>query len=1122
MLFVFLLTLAKQANKGKSIKDELRDVSSTLPISIRSAKMKKGDVKCDENNCPTFNNIDNYHPDSEDTYQCGETCTTTGGSFEYTFKGVKFGIYGVYSTNNGNIDISVDDQKVSSVNLNRQSKEKYSLVYLSNELSYQEHTVKIVGQGSKQFQIYKLVFWPSLKAKRLNISELTRTGAWKYESDKIGGLRAYTEKDSSDDTASAKIRFSKVWVYGTKCNWHGKLNLNINQFTQEINSNGPYDDETRLDSALLYESPDLSTSDELQFSLKETATLNYIYYIEEPPISTPSADPISIRSAKMTKVGEVTCGQNDCPNINNDLNNYKPNEESTYNCGETCSTTSGSLEYTFKGVKFGIYGVCELDKGKYDILLNGRKLAEVNSAKQSTSGKYSLLYMSDDLTYQEYKVKIEGKGDKQFQIYKLVFWPSLKAKRMNLTEMERTGTWHFETDLIGGIRGYTEGDSTTDTAYSNIRFSKLWVYGTIANWHSKFSLSIESFQTELNAYGPYDDNTRLDSALLYESPELSPSTGFKFTMTSTTTLNYVYYIEEPAINLLEAIPISIRSAKMKKEGDVTCGQNNCQNINNNVNNYKPNEESTYTCGEACSATSGSFEYKFIGVKFGIYSAYSQENGKYNILLDGQKVSEVDTAKFPTAKYTISYVSDDLKYGKHTVRIEGRGGKKYQIYKLVFWPSLKAKRMNITEFTRTGKWKYETDLIGGIRAYTEADDSSDKATADIRFSKIWLYGTICSWHGKFNVTYGNIQAELSERDSRYNNDDLRLDSELLFESPLITVGNYKFEINLEQTVTLNYIYYEELPLQTPEPIPISIRSAKMNKTEMECTPNNCTGVNYNPDSEEQYQCGEVCTTTGGSFEYSFTGVKFGIFGVCSKENGAFDISIDDQNVGSVDLNRETTEKYSLVYVSDDLSYHKHTVKIQGKDGQKIQLYKLVFWPSLTAKRMNITDFSLSGNWTIETDLIGGLRAYTLSGGLDEVAVAQFPYSKVWVYGTICEWHGKLNADIGDIQAELNEKDPNLTSDDSRLDSELLFESPEFVKDNYTVKFTIKETATLNFIYYIDDDESKKPIPTPSVIPVSIPFDSMTKEGVIKYYKNNACPTTNLDSPSAYNCGPKSIT
>ncbi|KAK8867253.1 hypothetical protein M9Y10_010230 [Tritrichomonas musculus] len=88
-----------------------------------------------------------------------------------------------------------------------------------------------------------------------------------------------------------------------------------------------------------------------------------------------------------------------------------------------------------------------------------------------------------------------------------------------------------------------------------------------------------------------------------------------------------------------------------------------------------------------------------------------------------------------------YESDVFPYGEHSVSIRSKkpDNQLYEIYKLVFWPSLKARRLNST-------WNTESDGIGCIRQYSVKEDSvkTGSFTKTFSTSKIWLYGSTFSW------------------------------------------------------------------------------------------------------------------------------------------------------------------------------------------------------------------------------------------------------------------------------------------------------------------------------------------------------------------------------------------
>lgn len=111
----------------------------------------------------------------------------------------------------------------------------------------------------------------------------------------IGGIRSYTT--GVNETATATIHCSHLWVYRTKCSWHGKLYISIGDYVHEdeINSNvsDPYP--KRYDALMMYESQNLNFENhKVSFVIADTATLYCLYYLEMSPpssIPTPSYTP---------------------------------------------------------------------------------------------------------------------------------------------------------------------------------------------------------------------------------------------------------------------------------------------------------------------------------------------------------------------------------------------------------------------------------------------------------------------------------------------------------------------------------------------------------------------------------------------------------------------------------------------------------------------------------------------------------------------------------------------------------------------------------------------------------------------------------------------------------------
>lgn len=167
------------------------------------------------------------------------------------------------------------------------------------------------------------------------------------------------------------------------------------------------------------------------------------------------------------------------------------------------------------------------------------------------------------------------------------------------------------------------------------------------------------------------------------------------------------------------------------------------------------------------------------------------------------------------------------------------------------------------------------------------------------------------------------------------------------------------------------YLNEAPVSTPEAIPISVGIAQMtidgtltcNNGNPTVTTNNVGSYDWNINNNntpEGARCGLVCNTSG-TFEYTFKGVQFAIYGTISPGFGSFNIYIDEVLDGSVSETGSSRQEHVVLYTSNILEYKDHKVKISSSEGT-YEMYKIVYWPSVKARRVNITDFTITGgNW-----------------------------------------------------------------------------------------------------------------------------------------------------------------
>lgn len=111
------------------------------------------------------------------TTPCGKTCwyNPTNAeqkddppTFEYTFKGERYQIYGKYDNDHGKFSLYLDGNFVQNISQYTSGKDiPYALQYTSPILPYGEHKIKVQSVREK-IEIYKFAYWQSVHAQRLN------------------------------------------------------------------------------------------------------------------------------------------------------------------------------------------------------------------------------------------------------------------------------------------------------------------------------------------------------------------------------------------------------------------------------------------------------------------------------------------------------------------------------------------------------------------------------------------------------------------------------------------------------------------------------------------------------------------------------------------------------------------------------------------------------------------------------------------------------------------------------------------------------------------------------------------------------------------------------------------
>lgn len=1030
-----------------------------LPVSVPLYLMRRtGDITCETpTQCPQSGQ--DYAPGP-----CGEVCRPSGEhqvDYRYVFHGDKFQIYGISSPTSSEYTIYLDGLFYTTVHPASPTEVKYSLHYTSPSFEYGNHSVHISGKGTN-FGLYKFAYWPSYQAIRYNITELDRPG-WTNERDLFGGVRAYPK--SSSDYASITIGCSKVWIIGDLDQNHNDMGFTVDN--QEVVVSTQYPSGKRNNFALLYESDsfDLGNHALKIRKMKNGAStgicISCIYVLPTllPPKITPRAIPYSIPVDRMVREGEHSCTTP--PNSDCQTGQTSESASSKPICGEVCSPSSAdgllSYSFTFHGEKFQVFGTETTTVGQIEIYLDNSLLATVYTFDNETT-HYSLLYTSDSFDYGEHTVKITGKGS-SFQFHKIAYWPSVKAIRVNVTDI--SPQWTREFNDFGGVREYTSDSSKIKSI--NITLSKLWLFGSRDNGHGNMTLSIGDESFEINT----TKNPRVDFDLLFENNpmDLQQYNVRIARKTSAVLFDSLYYYPEEYPQQA-SYPISVPINVMSKTTNAQCTNTDCPQTTTVQSNL---------CGQNCSSQNGqpvSYSYTFRGDKFQVYGTSGPYNQEYTVYLDNFKLATVRPYSSSEKKYALQYTSNQFEYGEHTVRITGQA-ENFKFHKIAYWPSVQATRINMSEMT--GSWTTESDKAGGIRCHPTSDVAKE---ITITTSKFWIIGSRFGLNaGRMKITIDDNEPILSETTYYSGSNPDRLDFQILYESDSLELKEHTIKIQryLGKDITLNCIFC--LPVEPPQPketpvskpIPISVDLMTIEPTNPQLansTPTSCpTGQNPNTNNLLFPSCGLIRSPATDdvsvSFSYTFKGEMFQLYGSSSTTSAEYNITLDNVLIGTIYPFSVNTIHYDLQYQSNKLTYAEHTVKVTGK-GTNFKFNKLTYWVSLKAYELNIANFTENGtsNWHLEHDQMGGIRGWV--NGQKSPITAILGCSKIWLIGSKDPGHNDINLTLNDIEITVPSRG---TSRDNFV---VLYEG-EVSAAQYAISISSKNSGGIcvNGIYYLPE-------------------------------------------------------
>lgn len=137
-----------------------------------------------------------------------------------------------------------------------------------------------------------------------------------------------------------------------------------------------------------------------------------------------------------------------------------------------------------------------------------------------------------------------------------------------------------------------------------------------------------------------------------------------------------------------SIPYSISIDHMNPASDIRCSIFFLTTNSTSKNLYKE-KYSKYNNNNA------SCQYLFKGEKLELFGTFSPSQGKFDLYLDGKKISTINHNKRHKVECTLQYSSKNLSYHQHKIE-EKLIGKPFEICHFSFWPLINEFRLNASE------------------------------------------------------------------------------------------------------------------------------------------------------------------------------------------------------------------------------------------------------------------------------------------------------------------------------------------------------------------------------------------------------------------------------------------
>ncbi|KAK8892510.1 hypothetical protein M9Y10_029743 [Tritrichomonas musculus] len=475
-------------------------------------------------------------------------------------------------------------------------------------------------------------------------------------------------------------------------------------------------------------------------------------------------------------------------------------------------------------------------------------------------------------------------------------------------------------------------------------------------------------------------------------------------------------------------------------------------------------------------------YTFTGTKVQLFSLMNNESAIAIIKIDNKYTYEVDLYR-KTQEYGISFTSDVLSFGQHTIEIIHSGKSSHSnedssiiIVSLLVYllPKKNGRKLGFNDLkNKVGNWQKDENSPLFL---SSSDDDLASGTFEFYGNRFFLTGIKAKSKTGFKILVDDknsfdINDTITEAQV---NDQEELNPTILYQSDILDVGYHTVTIQkVNSDVSLINLLYIEVPYIDQTIIEnldglVNVRCSEFGKG---------GGAGNSREDGNMGLCIDLIEE-GSHVWTNFYGTKVHVFGFRAQHSPKVRIDIDNEEVATLDL-AITSGQAMIVYTSEDLQFGLHSITLtvvetkQGKDAFHISSFIYDPLPKCGGYKFSYNDRTdKNGKWTQITNK----TPYFHSSETNARITFKFYGTRFWLTGVQDNTRSmpKITYDGVQVNGHFNSEDAAKGFDLNR--AVLLYtnedkdDKREYKDHTLIIEKTDKDVSIVNLLYVTHQEDS----------------------------------------------------